>query len=118
MIWWRLAAASGAIAVGLGAFGAHGLRGKVDDKMMKTWETASHYHLLHSLALALVPISPAGASRIAGCAFSAGMLLFSGSLYALVLTENKKLGMITPVGGLSLIGGWLALALQKFPMKK
>jgi uncharacterized membrane protein YgdD (TMEM256/DUF423 family) len=76
--------------------------------MLKNWETAAHYHLVHSVALGLA----AGArSNVPGALFAAGVTLFSGSLYAMVLTGNRSLGAITPIGGLLLTGGWLALLL-------
>mmetsp|Transcript_16791 Transcript_16791/g.30084 ORF Transcript_16791/g.30084 Transcript_16791/m.30084 type:complete len:122 (+) Transcript_16791:178-543(+) len=112
-----VAGISGALAIGLGAFGAHGLRSKVEPRMLQVWETAAHYHLVHSVALLVV--AHMGRSSVAGKAapsvtlptmlFSTGIVLFSGSLYAMVLTGESKLGMITPVGGLSLMAGWLSL---------
>eukprot|EP00741_Cyanophora_paradoxa_P009530 tig00001525_g9230.t1 len=97
---------SGALGVALGAFGAHGLRKSVTDlNLLKTWETAAHYHLIHSGALVLAGlVGPRGAGApTAARLFSAGIVLFSGSLYLLVLTGIKKLGAITPFGGLALI---------------
>jgi uncharacterized membrane protein YgdD (TMEM256/DUF423 family) len=92
-----------------GAFGAHALQARVTDpKMLEHWKTASQYQLLHSCAACLaatVSTSPTSAALLLG-----GNLLFSGSLYALVLTGKKKLGAITPIGGLMYILGWLALA--------
>jgi uncharacterized membrane protein YgdD (TMEM256/DUF423 family) len=113
MEWIRASGVSGAIAVALGAFGAHALRDRVDARAMRTWETAASYHLVHALALGIV-----GAARVrsvAGHLFAAGTLLFSGSLYALVITGERRLGVITPVGGVLLIGGWVALATATAP---
>jgi uncharacterized membrane protein YgdD (TMEM256/DUF423 family) len=102
-----LAALLGASAVALGAFGAHGLKGHVDAAGLATWKTAAGYHLAHAVALAAIAEER---HALAAKAFTAGVLLFSGSLYLLVLTGVGWLGAITPLGGLFLIGGWLALA--------
>ncbi len=110
IMWWTIAGIVGALGVALGAFGAHGLKNVVSDPaLLVTWETAARYHLLHALALGLVAAHP-GEPRIAGALFMAGIVLFSGSLYVLVLTEQRWLGAITPLGGLALIAGWLVLA--------
>ena len=105
--YWRLAAASGGAAVLLGAFGAHALRSRVAPELLTTWTTASTYHLVHSLAL--LAASSAQASGACGL-LAAGTLVFSGSLYALVLTGRRGLGAVTPIGGLLLVAGWVALA--------
>jgi uncharacterized membrane protein YgdD (TMEM256/DUF423 family) len=108
---WRAAGIAGALAVLLGAFGAHGLEARVaDPELLAIWETAARYHLAHALALGLVAAHPAR-PRAAGVAFIVGITIFSGSLYLLVLTGARWLGAITPVGGLSLIAGWVLLAL-------
>ena len=104
--WWTAGCLSGAAAVAFGAFGAHALGGTVEPKLLKTWETAAHYHLVHSVAVLVARNSNRG---YAAGLFSAGIVLFSGSLYALVLTGQRKLGAITPIGGLCMIAGWLAL---------
>eukprot|EP00695_Tsukubamonas_globosa_P000074 TRINITY_DN1059_c0_g1_i1.p2 TRINITY_DN1059_c0_g1~~TRINITY_DN1059_c0_g1_i1.p2 ORF type:complete len:140 (-),score=44.88 TRINITY_DN1059_c0_g1_i1:48-410(-) len=110
-LWWKIGAISGALAVGLGAFGAHGLQKKVKDpKMLQNWNTAAHYHLVHSLAIMLVPFARRNMG-LAGTLLTAGVTVFSGSLYAMVLTDQRKLGAVTPIGGVAMIGGWLALAL-------
>jgi uncharacterized membrane protein YgdD (TMEM256/DUF423 family) len=114
MLWWRLGAVLGGVAVALGAFGAHGLQARVDAQALGWWETAARYHLAHALALLAVAAHPA-APRHAGWLFVAGILLFSGSLYAMTLTGARGLGAITPLGGLCLIAGWLALALARPP---
>jgi uncharacterized membrane protein YgdD (TMEM256/DUF423 family) len=109
-MWWTLAGIFGALGVALGAFGAHGLKNVVSDPaLLVTWETAARYHLLHALALGLVAAHPT-TPRWAGILFIAGIALFSGSLYILVLTEQRWLGAITPIGGVCLIAGWLVLA--------
>jgi len=109
-MWWNAAGIAGALGVALGAFGAHGLRDAVSDPgLLDTWHTAARYHLVHALALGLVACHPRP-PRVAGGLFLAGLVLFSGSLYVLVLTEQRWLGAITPLGGLSFIAGWLVLA--------
>ena len=110
-----LGALNGALAVIFGAFGAHGLKARVDASMLQTWATASEYHFYHALALLLVGVLAkqfAGASGVivAGWLLFAGMIVFSGSLYLLVLTGQRWLGAITPIGGTLLILGWLWLA--------
>ena len=107
---WRVGALSGASSVLLGAFGAHALKSKLGEgsPLLATWATASHYHLAHSGAILIA----AGAKQpLPAALFAAGTLLFSGSLYALVLSGYKALGAVTPVGGLLLTAGWLALLL-------
>ena len=109
-MWWQIAGVIGALGVGLGAFGAHGLRNVVSEPaLLATWETAARYHLVHALALGLVAAHPAS-PKVAGLLFVGGIVIFSGSLYALVLTEQRWLGAITPLGGVALIAGWLVLA--------
>lgn len=105
----RLAALLGFLGVALGAFGAHGLR----DVLMKTgradaWATAVLYHLVHACILAAISLRRP--PRAAWWLFAAGIVLFSGSLYLLALTNVRWLGAITPLGGLCFLGGWLALA--------
>jgi uncharacterized membrane protein YgdD (TMEM256/DUF423 family) len=105
-----IAAASGCSAVLLGAFGAHGLKG-IDPSLLATWNTAAHYHLVHSLALVHVSrLGGGAASSLSYNLFASGIALFSGSLYLLVLTRYKPLGAITPIGGLLLAGAWASLA--------
>lgn len=109
------AAVSGGLSVALGAFGAHGLKGRVEGRLMETFQTAVEYQMSHSLALLLVSVlliqwGRMPALDIAVYAFMAGILLFSGSLYGLVLTDLKWLGPVTPIGGLCFIAGWVALA--------
>ena len=113
-MWWQAAGIAGALAVALGAFGAHGLEDKVTPERLATWETAARYHLVHAVALGLVAAHPA-APRWAGVCFLVGILLFSGSLYTLVLTDKGWLGAVAPLGGLSFIAGWIGLALSRAP---
>lgn len=98
----------GALAVAAGAFGAHGLEGHVTPERLTTWKTAANYHLIHSVVLFVLAGRPAHpwSFRL----FVAGILLFSGSLYLLVLLDLPWLGAVTPLGGVSFILGWLSLA--------
>ena len=111
--YFRAAAMSGGAAVLLGAFGAHGLKSRGGDAAaLATWSTSAQYHLVHAAALGLAALSRGrGAAGGLPCALLAsGTALFSGSLYLLVLTGQKSLGAITPIGGLLLTAGWVALA--------
>jgi uncharacterized membrane protein YgdD (TMEM256/DUF423 family) len=102
-------------AVALGAFGAHALKSRLGPDALAVWQTAVQYHAWHALGLLAVGLlllhwpDRAGLPW-AGWLFVAGIALFSGSLYALVLSDVKGLGVVTPIGGLAFIGGWLALA--------
>ena len=102
------------LAVALGAFGAHGLRGRLSPADLATFETAVRYQMYHALGLILVAVRSAAFSnllvRVAGWAFTIGILVFSGSLYVLVLTGERWLGAVTPVGGVAFLVGWGALA--------
>lgn len=98
----RWAAVLGAVGIALGAFGAHGLEDHVNADRLETWETASRYHLLHAVAMLALPDDARGTRLL----WLAGVALFSGSLYALVLLDLPVLGAITPLGGLSFIAGW------------
>ena len=102
---------AGASAVALGAFGAHALRGSLDAASMATWHTGVEYHFWHALALlvAAVGLREGRARNVAIGAFAAGIVLFSGSLYALALGAPRMVGVITPVGGVAFITGWLAV---------
>lgn len=109
----RIAGFLGLLGVGLGAFGAHGLRARVAPEMIEVWKTGVLYHLLHVLALLLVVALGGRVGRpglVAGL-FIAGIALFSGSLYWLVLGGPRALGPITPIGGIAFMAGWLALVL-------
>lgn len=107
-------ALSAAVAVMLGAFAAHGLRGRLTPELASTFEVAVRYQMYHALGLLAVAWAaarwPGGAMRGAGILFVAGTVIFSGSLYLLALTGQKWLGAITPLGGLAFIAGWLLLA--------
>jgi uncharacterized membrane protein YgdD (TMEM256/DUF423 family) len=99
-----------AAGVGLGAFGAHALRPKFDAYQMGIWEKAVFYHLIHALGIVIVAsMGRPSAGRI-GLLLAAGILLFSGSLYLLALTQTRVLGAITPLGGVAFLAAWLWLA--------
>ncbi len=110
-----LAALFGFTGVGLGAFAAHGLKGQLSAEYLAVFQTGVHYQMLHALALlALAALWQRLGGRLlraAGVCFCIGILLFSGSLYALTLTGISALGMITPVGGLMFLAGWFCLGL-------
>ena len=109
-------AISGFIAVSLGAFGAHGLKEQLSERLFNVWVTGTEYQFYHSLALILIALlglhfTHSRLLRWSANSFLAGIILFSGSLYALALTGISWLGMITPLGGVAFLLGWLALAL-------
>ena len=120
-LWLLLGALLGGLSVGLGAFGAHGLRdeykldGFTDDelRLLENWETAARYLMYHALALLAVGLLAARrcglAINLAGSAMTLGALIFCGCLFALVLTGEKWLGRIVPIGGVLMIVGWAAL---------
>jgi uncharacterized membrane protein YgdD (TMEM256/DUF423 family) len=113
-VWSQVGCLSGAASVALGAFGAHGLKSRVTDPaMLATWNTAAQYHLIHSVMLTVAPMISPRSHIWSVRLFSAGITLFSGSLYAIVLTNQKKFGAIAPIGGSALIAGWIALALRR-----
>ena len=111
-IFLLLGSIGGFLAVALGAFAAHGLKSQLDAAAMQTWQTSVQYLSFHSLALlAIAFISERlPAARISGWLMLAGIVLFCGSLFALSLSGIKMLGMITPLGGLCFLAGWLWLA--------
>jgi uncharacterized membrane protein YgdD (TMEM256/DUF423 family) len=109
-----IAALSAGLGVMLSAFGAHGLEGKISEEMLVIWGTAGDYHLYTSLALLVIGAigsKHAGLSKPYWTMF-AGMVVFSGSLYAMALTGVTKLGMITPLGGALMIGAWIWLGVK------
>ncbi len=112
MLWIRIAAVLGFLGVALGAFGAHGLRGKISDELLTVFHTAVLYHLLHSVALLALALWGNATGRSVTWPASlwlAGIVLFSGSLYVLALTGIRQLGAITPLGGLGFLAGWVAV---------
>src|SRR5690349_8395355 len=109
----RISAIVGFLAVALGAFGAHGLKPLlIQHGTTDIWQTGALYHLVHSAVLLFVA-SREPFPRWSWWLFLVGIFIFSGSLYVLAVTNVRWLGAITPLGGLSLLGGWLALAFQR-----
>ena len=112
MSWIAVAGVLGTLSVVAGAFGAHGLRDSVTPERLAAWQTGAHYGLVHSavlLALALYASATGRAVGLPAALFAAGIVLFSGSIFGLVLFEIRALGPVTPLGGLCLIGGWASL---------
>lgn len=107
-----------ALGVTLGAFGAHGLRGRLDAYSMDVYERAVFYHFLHALGMLIVSVLPktgtlTNTSMQWVCLLLlAGVVIFSGSLYALAITGVRTLGAITPIGGLCFIAAWVLLAIR------
>ena len=105
-----------ALAVSIGAFGAHGLQGKLDAYSLNIYERAVLYHFVHALGLLLVGALaashaiPSSLARWAGLLLLAGIVFFSGSLYVLALSGNRMWGAVTPIGGVCFIAGWVVLA--------
>ena len=97
-----------------GAFGAHALQGRIDAGMTAIFETGAHYHLIHALATVAAALAahhiPGKSPALSAALFTAGTLLFSGSLYFLALTGSYALVLVTPLGGLAFLAGWVALA--------
>ena len=111
--WVLVGALSMAVAVALGAFGAHALRDVFDSKQMEWWHTAQEYQVWHALALVvagLIEGQTGRSMRAVAWLFVAGTLVFSGSLYLMALTGQTWLGAITPFGGAAFIAGWITLA--------
>jgi len=112
-LWLALGALYGLLGVALGAFGAHALKARLTSELLPIWKTAVEYHFWHALALLAVGLlalqRPGTALNVAGGAFALGVLIFSGSLYALALSGVRGLGAITPIGGVLLIVGWAPL---------
>jgi len=117
MIWVRVASILMFLAVVLGAFGAHALRGKISDYYLDVYKTAVLYQFIHAMGLFVVAwLSVKSADpkiTLAGFLMLSGIIIFSGSLYVLSLTGIKWLGAFTPVGGLCFLGAWICLALVK-----
>ena len=105
-----------ALAVGLGAFGAHGLKPHLTATQLGWWSTANDYHFWHGFAFGLLALGGRGTRNLTALRWSArlfllGLILFCGSLYTMALTNLRWLGMITPIGGLAFIAGWICFAL-------
>jgi uncharacterized membrane protein YgdD (TMEM256/DUF423 family) len=114
MNWTMAGAMWGLLGVGLGAFGAHGLKAVASEQGLAWWESAARYQLVHALALVLVGLlqhhRPGGDA--AGWSFLLGSAVFSGTLYAMALGAPRWLGAVTPIGGVGMMLGWLLLALR------
>ena len=112
-IFLILGAINGFLAVALGAFGAHGLEARLNEKQLETWNTAVQYQMFHTFALVAVGMlmakTQSGSLIWAGWMFFAGILIFSGSLYIYSTTAIKTFAMITPIGGLAFLIGWVLL---------
>lgn len=116
-----IASLSGFSAVAIGAFGTHALKSRLDDYSISIYQTAVEYQVYHTLALLVVALLShwyphSTALRVSAYAFIAGILVFSGSLYILSLTGTRCWGAVTPLGGLSFLVGWLALAVAAWRM--
>ncbi|HEX5059814.1 MAG TPA: DUF423 domain-containing protein [Kofleriaceae bacterium] len=107
--------AAGAINAGLavaaGAFAAHGLRERLEARALEIFETGARYQMYHALAMILCAVIATSGAKTAGWILQAGIVVFSGSLYALALTDVKILGAITPLGGFAFLVGWAWLAI-------
>ena len=114
--WLQIGAIWGFLAVAMGAFGAHGLKDRLDELgQATTFQTAAQYHMYCALAILAVGLlvltgRSSTAATVAGWAFLVGSLVFSGSLYVLAVTGLKWLGAITPLGGVAMLAGWVTLA--------
>jgi uncharacterized membrane protein YgdD (TMEM256/DUF423 family) len=105
------------LGIALGAFGAHGLKERISAEMLVVYQTGVQYHIIHSVGIILVGLMAKcfehnRVTAWAGGQFLAGILIFSGSLYALSLTGIRQWGMVTPVGGLLFLSGWITLAVS------
>ena len=122
-IFLLIAAISGGLSVAAGAFASHALREQLSERSLSIFETGARYQMYHSITLLLVALLlsredfPPATLVVAGWAFIAGIAIFSGSLYALSLTEIKVLGAITPLGGAAFIAGWGCLAIAALSSK-
>jgi uncharacterized membrane protein YgdD (TMEM256/DUF423 family) len=124
MTWSVAGAILMALAVALGAFGAHGLKARLDAYQMSVYEKAVFYHFVHGLGLLIVSFLPKtgtfsefATSWVCGLLL-AGIVLFSGSLYVLAVTGNRALGAITPIGGVCFIAAWVLLAWFLTPWRR
>ncbi len=122
-IFLAISAIFGGLSVGAGAFATHALRERLSERSLEIFETAARYQMYHALTLILVALLisreefPQPLFVVAGWSFIIGICIFSGSLYALSLTNIKVLGAITPLGGAAFIAGWGALAIAAFSFK-
>jgi uncharacterized membrane protein YgdD (TMEM256/DUF423 family) len=116
------AAAAGFLGVAFGAFGAHALRAQLSPEMLAVFEAGARYQMYHAFATFAAAWAfarwPRRVFGVAGCLFLAGIVVFSGSLYALALTGERWLGAITPLGGVAFLAGWLCLAWGAWSARK
>ncbi|PNZ59979.1 DUF423 domain-containing protein [Staphylococcus condimenti] len=116
-----LGAGAAALSVATGAFGAHALEGKLSEHYLDVWQKATQYEMYHSLGLIGIGIL-SGTTKMnlkaAGWMMFGGIVIFSGSLYVLSLTQIKPLGAITPIGGVLFIASWVTLLVQALKIKK
>jgi uncharacterized membrane protein YgdD (TMEM256/DUF423 family) len=122
---FALGSISAAIGVAAGAFGAHGLSDQLKPEMLAIYETALHYQIYHAFALLATAWAAhawgsanIGSFRVGGWCFALGTVLFSGSLYILVFTDQRWLGAITPIGGMLFLVGWITLAWTVWKQRK
>jgi len=113
--WWLLiASVAGFLGVAGGAFGAHALKARISEQMLNNFDTGTKYLMVHAVALLVVGVlagrEGVGNLAVVGWAFTFGMVVFTGSLWVMAVTEMRWLGAITPIGGTAMIIGWLALA--------
>ena len=116
--WIIIGGILGFLGVALGAFGAHGLRDSLSPDMMKIYETGVIYHLIHSVAVLAIGLAGIKKYYIAALMFTAGVVLFSFSLYLYAVTGTLFFAIITPVGGLSFLAGWLLIIIQAVKKSK
>lgn len=114
-IFFIIGSLLGALSVALGAFGAHALRGRIEEGMLANYQTGVTYMFFHALALFVVVMAltrwpQSNLPSIAGWLFVAGIVFFSGSLFLMAFTGARWLGAVTPIGGVAFIGGWVLLA--------
>ncbi|MBA2590219.1 MAG: DUF423 domain-containing protein [Alphaproteobacteria bacterium] len=120
--WLFAAGINGALAVLAGAFAAHALGTRLDPRMLSAFSTGATYHLVHALALGVTALAARGAAarraNIAAALFLAGIILFSGSLYALAITGIVYFAYATPAGGIAFVAGWIMLAAAGLKMER
>jgi uncharacterized membrane protein YgdD (TMEM256/DUF423 family) len=113
-VWFAIAGINGALAVASGAFAAHGLQDRIDAHALGVFETGARYHMYHALAIGLSALAMRGAAsqtaQYAAMFFLGGIVLFSGSLYALALSGARAFAIATPFGGVAFLIGWVLLA--------
>ncbi|OYD06805.1 DUF423 domain-containing protein [Paludifilum halophilum] len=115
-LWILLGAVNMFLSIAFGAFGAHGLEGKVSERMLANWQTGAQYHMAHALGLLLIGLLAGRIGAVSlvsagGWLILAGIVLFAGSLYVMALTNVTVLGAITPIGGVSFLAGWICIAI-------